>query len=76
MNEDRDAQINAREVLHQARVHGAHSEREAFPEAQWLPGRPQGGVLRRPWRALQPQDTVRHPTQTSVPVTTETDASA
>lgn len=60
-DEDRDAQVDAGEVLHQARIHGAHSEREAFPEAEWLPGRPQGGVLRGPWRALQPQDAVRQP---------------
>uniref|UniRef100_A0A804PKX8 Aldehyde dehydrogenase domain-containing protein n=1 Tax=Zea mays TaxID=4577 RepID=A0A804PKX8_MAIZE len=53
---DRDAQVDAGEVLHQARVHGAHPEREAVPEAERLPGRPQGGVFRGPRRPLQPQD--------------------
>jgi hypothetical protein len=42
--EDRAAQVNAQEVLHETGVHGTHPQQEAFPEAERPSGRPQGGV--------------------------------
>uniref|UniRef100_A0A0A9BFK4 Uncharacterized protein n=1 Tax=Arundo donax TaxID=35708 RepID=A0A0A9BFK4_ARUDO len=55
----RHAEINTEDILHQTRVHGAHSEQEAFPEAARPSGGSQGGVLCGARRLLRPRDPER-----------------